>query len=155
MAVPGLKEDELALIKSALLLGFLQKVFQRDARILEQSGVLKSPEVYADFIRGGERRVALVLAEIHGKFRERNIEIYRISQDENGIQAEYRCRGFHGKMRILWAGLQREVSSRMRAYLGGSGGAAAKGEPSSAAYLQNAGDGNFPASAAKKGPSKV
>ncbi|MED4953706.1 hypothetical protein P9747_02940, partial [Paenibacillus macerans] len=112
MAVPGLKEDELALIKSALLLGFLQKVFQRDARILEQSGVLKSPEVYADFIRGGERRVALVLAEIHGKFRERNIEIYRISQDENGIQAEYRCRGFHGKMRILWAGLQREVSSR-------------------------------------------
>lgn len=118
MAVPGLKEDEHALIKSALLLGFLQKVFQRDARILEQSGVLKSPEAYVDFIRSGERRVTLILAEIHGTFRERNIEIYRISQDENGIQAEYRCRGFHGKMRILWAGLRQEVSSRMRAYLG-------------------------------------
>lgn len=121
MAVPGLKEDELALIKSALLLGFLQKIFQRDARIIEQSGVLKSPEVYVDFIRGGERRVNVVLAEIHGVFRERNIEIYRITQDESGIEAEYRCRGFHGKMRILWSGMRREISSRMRAYLGGEG----------------------------------
>ncbi|WP_068786346.1 hypothetical protein [Paenibacillus phocaensis] len=120
MAVPGIKEEELALIKSALLLGFLQKVFERDARILEQSGLLKSPEAYVDLIRGGERRVTLVLSEIQGKFRERNIEIERILQDENGIQAEYRCRGYHGKMRILWAGLQREVSSRMRAYLNGS-----------------------------------
>lgn len=120
MAVPGIKEEELALIKSALLLSFLQKVFQRDARILEQSGLLKSPEAYVELIHGGEHRVALVLSEIHGKFRERNIQIERIHQDENGIQAEYRCRGYHGKMRILWAGLQREVSSRMRAYLNGS-----------------------------------
>lgn len=129
MAVPGIKEEELALIKSALLLGFLQKVFERDARILEQSGLLKSPEAYVDLIRGGERRVALVLTEIHGKFRERNIEIERICQDENGIQAEYRCRGYHGKMRILWAGLQREVSSRMRAYLNGSAPAPGSSRP--------------------------
>ncbi|MDU0329924.1 MULTISPECIES: hypothetical protein [Paenibacillus] len=150
MAVPGIKEEELALIKSALLLGFLQKVFERDARILEQSGLLKSPEAYVDLIRGGERRVALVLSEIQGKFRERNIEIERIRQDENGIQADYRCRGYHGKMRILWAGLQREVSTRMRAYLG-SGGASAKER----AILRNrqpgSGDVSSPASCGKKG----
>ncbi|EOS56164.1 hypothetical protein [Paenibacillus barengoltzii] len=120
MAVPGMKEEELALIKSALLLGFLQRVFQRDARILEQSGLLKSPEAYVELIRGGERRAALVLSEIQGNLRERNIAIERIHQDENGIQAEYRCRGYRGNMRILWAGLQQEITSRMRAYLNGT-----------------------------------
>lgn len=121
MAVPGLHEDDLALIKSALLLECLQRIFQRDARVLEQSGVLKSPDVYVDFIRHGESRASVVLAEIHGQFRQRNIEIYRISQDEHGIRAEYRCRGFHGKMNIFWSALQQEVSERMRAYLSGSG----------------------------------
>ena len=120
MAVPGMKEEELALIKSALLLGFLQRVFQRDARILEQSGLLKSPEAYVELIRGGERRAALVLSEIQGNLRERNIAIERIHQDENGIQAEYRCRCYRGNMRILWAGLQQEITSRMRAYLNGT-----------------------------------
>lgn len=121
MAVPGLNEDDLALIKSALLLECLQRIFQRDARVLEQSGVLKSPGVYVDFIRHGESRASVVLAEIHGQFRQRNIEIYRVSQDEHGIRAEYRCRGFHGKMNIFWSALQQEVSERMRAYLSGSG----------------------------------
>lgn len=153
MAVPGIKEEELALIKSALLLGFLQKVFERDARILEQSGLLKSPEAYVDLIRGGERRVALVLSEIQGKFRERNIEIERIRQDENGIQADYRCRGYHGKMRILWAGLQREVSTRMRAYLG-SGGASAKERLSSETASREAATSPPLQAAAKKGPFK-
>ncbi|WMT39416.1 hypothetical protein RE628_18485 [Paenibacillus sp. D2_2] len=119
MAVPGILEEELALIKSALLLKFVRHVFQRDARILEQSGVLKSPEIYVEMIQGGEQRAALVLSEIQTEFRKRKIKLYQIRQDENGIWADYTCRGYRGEMRILWSGLRHEINSRMRAYLGG------------------------------------
>jgi len=119
MAVPGILEEELALIKSALLLKFVRHVFQRDARILEQSGVLKSPEIYVEMIQGGEQRAALVLSEIQSEFHKRKIKLYQIRQDENGIWADYTCRGYRGEMRILWSGLRHEINSRMRAYLGG------------------------------------
>ncbi|GGF91410.1 hypothetical protein [Paenibacillus aceti] len=130
MAVPGMVEEELALIKSALLLKFVRHVFQRDARILEQSGVLKSPEIYVEMIQGGEQRAALVLSEIQSEFRKRNIKLYQIRQDENGIWADYTCRGYRGEMRILWSGLRHEINSRMRAYLAGNAPKRVRQQPS-------------------------
>jgi len=118
MAVPGITEDELALIRSVVLLRFIRRILDRDARILEESGVLKSPELYTEIIRGAERRASLVQHEIMAEFQKRRIKFLRLTQDEHGIEAEYLCRGYRGALKMLWPVLRSEISSRIRAYLG-------------------------------------
>ncbi|MNN50326.1 hypothetical protein D3C81_1649060 [compost metagenome] len=118
MAVPNISTDELSLIKSWLLLIFIRKVFERDSRILIDSGVLKSPQVYVDMITSGADRVAVVMAEIQNELTKRRIKIYEVKQGEQGIEAKYVCRSYRGEMRILWSALRNEMPSRMRAYLG-------------------------------------
>ncbi|USB32203.1 hypothetical protein [Paenibacillus sp. YPG26] len=118
MAVPNINTDELSLIKSWLMLTFIRKVFERDSRILIDSGVLKSPQVYVDMIRSGSDRVAVVMTGIQNELTKRKIRIYEVKQASQGIEARYVCRSYHGEMNIPWSALRSEMPSRMRAYLG-------------------------------------
>jgi len=118
MAVPGISEDELALIRSVILLRMIRRILERDARILEESGMLKSPELYTDMIHSAERRASLVQQEIQAEFKRRGIKLLGFHQNEEGIEAEYTYKGFRGYMKILWPALRSEISSRIRAYLG-------------------------------------
>ncbi|MBP2001256.1 putative transcriptional regulator [Paenibacillus shirakamiensis] len=117
MAVPQITSAELSMIKSSLALMFIRKVFERDAKILEQSGLLKSPEVYVSMIGEGIERVSILQSEVKNELRKQNIRIYRLTQDIDGIEAHYRCRKYEGTMRILWSSLRNEMPERMKAYL--------------------------------------
>ncbi|WP_410769641.1 hypothetical protein [Fontibacillus sp. BL9] len=120
MTVPGMAEGEFALIRSVILLRFILRILQRDARILKESGVLKSPELYTEMIHIAEQRASLVQEEIMAEFQQRGIKFIGLRQNDDGVEAEYVCRGYRGHMKILWPVLRREMSSRIRAYLGSS-----------------------------------
>ncbi|GIP21261.1 MULTISPECIES: hypothetical protein [Paenibacillus] len=118
MAVPRTTADELALVKSWLLLQLIRRIFERDSKIIRESGMLKSPHIYSEMIDSGIRRVNLVMSEVQNECFKRKIRVYETKQNDQGITASYICRGYQGEMRFLWSALQQELSSRMMAYLG-------------------------------------
>lgn len=118
MAIQAVTTEERALIKSYLLLMFIHKVFERDCRIIQESGVFKTPQLYVEVVGNGAKRAAVLLREVKQEFTKRAIKVYDIGQSHDGIQARYACRGYIGSMNILWPSFREEMMDRMRAYLG-------------------------------------
>ncbi|CAM2956059.1 hypothetical protein PASE110613_09455 [Paenibacillus sediminis] len=118
MASVLITNDELSLIKSYLIYIFIQRVFERDSKIMEQSGVFKTPELYIEVVQTAIDRVSLLLREAKKQFQQHHIRVYSIKQSDAGITAHYECRGYHGQMNILWSTFRAEMMKRMRAYLG-------------------------------------
>ncbi|MEC0369109.1 hypothetical protein [Paenibacillus chibensis] len=122
MTVPGITSEELSLIKSYLLLQFIHRMFERDLKIMKDSGVFKTPELYMEVLEKGDLQTQMLLSEVKREFASRRIRIYRIGQNDNGVEAEYVCRGYSGDMNIVWPAFRGEMMARMKAYLGLSSG---------------------------------
>ncbi|KOR90408.1 hypothetical protein [Paenibacillus solani] len=118
MAIPAVTREERALIKSYLLLMYIHKVFERDCRIIQESGVFKTPQLYVEIVGNGAKRAAVLLREVKQEFIKRAIKVYDVEQSQEGIQARYACRGYVGSINILWPSFREEMMDRMRAYLG-------------------------------------
>lgn len=118
MAIPAVTKEERALIKSYLLLMYIHKVFERDCRIIQESGVFKTPQLYVEVVGNGAKRAAVLLREVKQEFIKRAIKVYDIGQNHEGIQARYACRGYMGSINILWPSFREEMMDRMRVYLG-------------------------------------
>lgn len=118
MAIPAVTREERALIKSYLLLMYIHKVFERDCRIIQESGVFKTPQLYVEVVGNGAKRAAVLLREVKQEFIKRAIKVYDVEQSHEGIQARYACRGYIGSINILWPSFREEMMDRMRAYLG-------------------------------------
>lgn len=117
MAIPAVTSEERALIKSYLLLMFIHKVFERDCRIIQESGVFKTPQLYVEVVGNGAKRAAVLLREVKQEFAKRAIKVFDIGQGKEGIEARYACRGYIGSINILWPSFREEMMDRMRAYL--------------------------------------
>lgn len=118
MAISAVTREERALIKSYLLLMYIHKVFERDCRIIQESGVFKTPQLYVEVVGNGAKRAAVLLREVKQEFIKRAIKVYDVGQSQEGIQARYACRGYIGSINILWPSFREEMMDRMRAYLG-------------------------------------
>lgn len=118
MAITGITTEERSLIKSYLLLIFIHKVFERDCRIIQESGVFKTPQLYVEIVGNGAKRAAILLREIKQEFASRTIKVFEIQRGLHGIEARYACRGYVGSIELLWPTFREEMMSRMRAYLG-------------------------------------
>ncbi|KAA9003928.1 hypothetical protein F4V43_10940 [Paenibacillus spiritus] len=118
---PETTREELALVRSYLLLTFIHKVFERDCRTIGKSGLFKMPQLYMELISVGAKKTALMLQEVNRELASQNISITTIRQDQRGVEAEYKCRGYVGEMKIDWQSFRKEMTLRMRAYLGLAG----------------------------------
>lgn len=110
--------EERSLIKSYLLLLFIHKVFERDCRIIQDSGVFKTPQLYVELVGNGAKKAAVLLKEIKQELASRAIKVFEMNKDREGVKARYACRGYIGSMEILWPSFREEMMARMRAYLG-------------------------------------
>lgn len=108
--------EELTLVKSYILLPFIQTVFERDKAIMQTA--LKTPAPYIDTIDRAMDQVTVLLREIRKEFKTTGIKVYEITRSANGIHARYTCRGYTGEMRLMWSSIRAEIEMRMRAYLG-------------------------------------
>ncbi|WP_054958007.1 hypothetical protein [Paenibacillus dakarensis] len=118
MAIAGITSEERSLVKSYMLLIYIHKVFERDCRIIQESGVFKSPQLYVEIVGNGAKRAAILLREIKQEFTRRTIKVFDIQRGQDGIEARYACRGYVGSMEMLWPSFREEMMSRMRVYLG-------------------------------------
>ncbi|MGG1879738.1 hypothetical protein ABDI30_19480 [Paenibacillus cisolokensis] len=133
MAIPAVTSEERALIKSYLLLTFIHKVFERDCRVIQESGVFKTPQLYVEVVGNGAKQAAILLREVKQEFSRRTIKVYDIRKGNDGIEARYACRGYVGSITILWPSFRKEMMERMRAYLGLHASDPSPGQPHAAA----------------------
>ncbi|MEJ8302346.1 hypothetical protein [Saccharibacillus sacchari] len=110
--------DERSFIKSYLLLTHILKSFENDAKKLESDAPMQTSTLYTEMIRNASRCAAVLLSGIRREFKKRNIRMCEVKHSENGVDADYLCRGLHGTMHIDHAPFHNEVDLRMRAYLG-------------------------------------
>ncbi|NGM84484.1 hypothetical protein G5B47_18910 [Paenibacillus sp. 7124] len=114
-------QEELSLVRSYLLLTFIHKVFERDCRAIGKSGLFKMPQLYMELVSIGAKKTALMLQEVKRELESQNIIVSTIRQDQKGVEAQFKCRGIAGEMHIQWPSFRREMTLRMRAYLGLAG----------------------------------
>ncbi|MNV57391.1 hypothetical protein D3C71_1497200 [compost metagenome] len=114
-------QEELSLVRSYLLLTFIHKVFERDCRAIGKSGLFKMPQLYMEMVSIGAKKTALMLQEVKRELESADIVISTVRQDQHGVEAQYKCRGTAGDICIEWPSFRREMTVRMRAYLGLAG----------------------------------
>lgn len=113
-----LSEEERSLVKSYLLLIYIQKKFDRDARALEESDALSNSGMYMEVIKGGADRTNLLLSEVRRDLRKQHLRLYEVNQSQSNVEAQILCKGHHGTFQISATDFRREAAERMRAYLG-------------------------------------
>ncbi len=111
-------QNELSLVKSYLLLTFIQKVFERDSLILEESGVLKTPGLYVEMINAGVDRTGILLSEVKHEFNKCHIRVVDVQQNLSGVHATYISNGNKKQFSMAMPVFRKEMYERMRAYLG-------------------------------------
>ncbi|EJW13794.1 hypothetical protein PAV_109p00240 (plasmid) [Paenibacillus alvei DSM 29] len=108
--------EELEMIKSYIIVPMILTAFERDLKVIEQS--MKNPGPYQDVIKGAMDRASLLLYEIRREFRKRGIKVFDTRQDNLGVRADYKCRGYEGTLYMLRSLIRAEANVRMRAYMG-------------------------------------
>ncbi|OAZ48093.1 hypothetical protein [Paenibacillus polymyxa] len=107
-----------SLVKSYLLLTFIQKVFERDSLILQESGVLKTPDLYVEMVNAGIDRTGILLSEIKHEFKKYHVRVLDIQQNHSGVHATYIYKGVKEQFSMPMSAFRKEMYERMRAYLG-------------------------------------
>jgi len=114
---PVTAADEIGAIKEILLLTLLLTVFDRDAKVLQESR-LKTKQPYVDLLQRAMDDVTADLAYLRRRMREKGIKITGERRDESGVGCEYWCRGYRASLEMLWPFAKAETEVRMRKYLG-------------------------------------
>lgn len=109
--------DEI-LVKRYILLPLIMTAYERDLHIITDSGLFKSPDLYAEILEIGLKAVTEDLSGVRKAFAKRGIKVYDEHRLKDGVQAEYMCRGYHSKMFLSWSLITSEAAVLMRKYLG-------------------------------------
>lgn len=106
------------LVKRYILLPLIMTAYERDLHIIKDSGLFKSPDIYAEILEDGLKAVTEDLSSVRHAFTKRGIKVYEESRLKDGIRAKFLCRGYHGNMFLSWSLIGAEGSVLMRKYLG-------------------------------------
>ncbi len=112
-----LSPEERSLVKSYLLLTYIQKKFDNDARAMEHHDSLHDSALYMEIIQGGVDRTNLLLSEVRRDLRKHQLRLYEVDQSDDHVEVQILCKGHHGTFRMTAEEFQLEASARMRAYI--------------------------------------
>lgn len=103
-------------VKRYILLPLVIRAFERDRAILEQH--IKTPEPYMEAIDNALRAVREDLRSVKRHFFNAGIKVVAEYPYDEGLKAEYLCRGYKGDMHLRWEFISAQASIHMRKYLG-------------------------------------
>lgn len=117
VSVPPVQtEEELDLVKRYVLLGIVMRILDHDIRAIGVSG-MKLPRFYESVLRAVQDRVLLDLAATRKLFRESGIKVYEERREQDGLHAQYVCRGYHHRFFMLWGFVKAESERLLKAYM--------------------------------------
>ncbi|WP_103110293.1 hypothetical protein [Brevibacillus reuszeri] len=114
---PMIGSEDYALIKPYIILPMILSAFERDKKIIEESGVIKTPAPYVAMIDVAMDRVSADLREVKRQFRERGIKVHTIERGDSLIVAKFVCRGYTGTFNLRDQYLSAEAGVLMHGYL--------------------------------------
>lgn len=106
------------LIKRYILLPLILSAYERDKRIINESGLFKTPDIYSEVLEIGLKSVTEDLRDVRKAFVRRGIKVYEEEKSKDGIRANYLCRGYQNTMFLSWSLIRAECIVMMRKYLG-------------------------------------
>lgn len=118
MVAPQMTDSENQAIKMYIILPMILSAFERDSKVLETPGLLKTPSLYTEAIHAAMDRVTLDLKEVRQVMRRSGTKVYNEERRREGVSAEYICRGYTGSVTLLWNYLAAESIRLMRTYMG-------------------------------------
>jgi hypothetical protein len=117
---PMIGSEDYALIKPYIILPMILSAFERDKKIIEESGTIKTPAPYVAMIEAEMSRVSADLREVKRQFRERGIKVHTVERGDFLIEAKFVCRGYTGKFNLRDQYLSAEAGVLMLGYLNGN-----------------------------------
>lgn len=105
------------LVKKYIILPMILQAFERDARIIAESGNFKTPDVYVDVINKASEKVKEDFRDIKRGFFNKGLKVYDEQRDEDGIGVKFMCRGYRSEMNLRWDFLAAQAMVLMRKYL--------------------------------------
>lgn len=119
MAQPEtVQTTDIILVKRYILLPLILSAYERDQRIIKESGLFKTPDIYTELLEIGLNAVIEELRAVRKAFTKRGIKVYEEEKSSEGIRAEYLCRGYHQRIFLPWSIIKAECVVMMRKYLG-------------------------------------
>lgn len=119
MAQPEtVQTTDIILVKRYILLPLILSAYERDQRIIKESGLFKTPDIYTELLEIGLNAVIEELRDVRRAFTKRGIKVYEETRSKEGVRAEYLCRGYHQDMFLSWSLITAECVVMMRKYLG-------------------------------------
>jgi hypothetical protein len=117
---PMIGSEDYALIKPYIILPMILSAFERDKKIIEESGAIKTPGPYVAMIDVAMSRVSADLRDVKRQFRERGIKVHTVERGDFLIEAKFVCRGYTGKFNLRDQYLSAEAGVLMLGYLTGN-----------------------------------
>ncbi|WP_338552058.1 hypothetical protein [Paenibacillus sp. KS-LC4] len=112
---PIQREDELVLARRYVLLGIIVRILDHDIRVLHSSEA-KLPKLYETMLAGLQDRVLLELAALRKQLRSKGIAMLEEKRSEDGLEAQYICRGYRHRFILLWGYIRLESEQLLRTY---------------------------------------
>lgn len=109
-------EEDIKLIKSAIMLPLVLRAFERDKQLI--LSLAKTPLPYEELFDTAIKKVIKVHSEVKRAMFKSGVKIYEQHKTAYSIQAKYLFRGYHGEMELMDEFVRAECSKRMMAYLG-------------------------------------
>ncbi|MNI65105.1 hypothetical protein D3C73_1205920 [compost metagenome] len=113
---PTKTNEDTAYVKIYILLPMILSAFERDKKVAEEA--FKTPRPYVALIDSAIKKVEIDLKEVRRKFRILGIKVYEEKRTGIGVDARYKCRGYHYDFSMLWSVIKAESTVLMEKYLG-------------------------------------
>ncbi|MFC5449122.1 hypothetical protein ACFPOG_12690 [Paenibacillus aestuarii] len=107
---------EVELVKEYTLLHLLLSVFERDAKLLEQT--LKTPAPYLELIQQSMDKVTGDLTRARKEMKRREMKIIEDKKTPDALQTKYLVKGgYHREINLLLSIIKPEIEVRMHYFL--------------------------------------
>jgi hypothetical protein len=109
-------EEELDLIREAILLPVVTQVIDHDMKAIERSEV-KFKQIHMDHLQSVLDKVIKDLGNVRKELRKRSIKLYGEERDEKGMGCQYNSRGYHASFDMTWPTVKAYAEEYLRKYM--------------------------------------
>jgi hypothetical protein len=113
---PLLTKEELEMVKEAVLFPVMLDEIQNDIEKIKRIN-LKLDLLFVVSLQNIQNRICKDNRALKTMLRERGIRIYDERRTSLGIEAEYKCRGYHHQLSLLWSVIRADILQKASHYM--------------------------------------
>jgi hypothetical protein len=113
---PLLTKEELQMVKEAVLYPVMLDVIENDINKVRKMN-LKLTLLLVISLQKIQKQILKDNRVLKRELKERGIRIYEERRTSLGIEAEYKCRGYHHKLSLLWSVIRADILRMISHYM--------------------------------------